>query len=352
MMGAVRPQAIDNQVDMGQHWSEGAHSASLMLDACKAWWAYCNASPTRGPRRFAAFMWHSAKRARAQLGWLHQLDACDATRLAVRTDPQLYERWLRPYLNRHLSPEARQHWIADHWRFVMRQLPQRLRDKLLLGHDLRIASLPLRDGDVAFVHVRKPADTSTGELGLFLLDSEKRVLASCALVMAGHTAVIGDLRGPWHFMGAEPVRRFTRESHGVRPKDLLLAFVRALGVQQGWTGIRSVSASAQVVATTRDPEAYDKYWREHGGVLNGDGCFDLPCQTMARALHSVPSRKRAAHRRKQQFREDACRLFLRSFQTTFQSLENVATNVAAPGNANIKAAATMPLMPLAAQAGA
>lgn len=303
-------------------WSQGAHSCFLVLQATRAWWRYCQASPMRGAQRFAAFAWRAGTSPQLHLDWLHVLDRDADMRLAAASDPSLLERWQRPFAARSLTDIQRLRLLDEHFAFVTRHFPPRLREKVLKGHDLRLATLPLRDGDVAYLHVRKSMEAATGELGLVLLDAGKQVLASCALTLHRQGALIGDMRGSWRHLGKDAVRRFTRESHGTRPKDLLLSVVRALGRHYGWTSLRAVAAAGSVSPSDRDAHAHDAFWRAHGGELRSDGCFDLSCTPAQRAIGTWPSRRRAARHRKLRFREDVCRLVLRSFDGPFHALSS------------------------------
>ncbi|TBR39337.1 MULTISPECIES: DUF535 family protein [Dyella] len=338
----------DKGMDMEPRWSQGAHACFLVLQTARTWWRYCNASPTRGVRRFASFAWHALRSPQSQLSWLDELDSDASTRLAVAHDPTLLERWHRPFGARGLQRPERQKLLQDHLRFVTNRFPQRLREKVLKGHDLRLASIPLRNGDLAYLHVRKPIESTTGEMALFLLDHEKHVLATCALTLHVDGALIGELRGAWAFMGADAVREFTRESHGNRPKDLLLHVVRALGRHYGWSSLRVASAAAQVTNHHRSPALYDGYWQSHGAVLGEDGCFRLSCQEHRRPDAALPSRRRGARRRKHQFRDDVSRQVMRSFIWAGPDTEGAAT--ARQGNIDTSVAAWLPGLPATAGA--
>jgi hypothetical protein len=250
-------------------------------------------------------------------GWRRLLASSPALREAAVADPRLYERCHAPYVSRRFPRRARYRIVEAHYRFLAeRFFPARLRRKLLKGHDVRVATLRLRHGEAAYLHLRRPGLGLAGELGLFLLAGDKRVLSSCTITFGGAEGVlIGAMQGSWAFMGRQPIRAFTRAAHGLRPKDLLLSLVQALAVFYGFERLRAVGNAAHPLAGTGLVRAdYDAFWRERGGWLGADGCWVLPLVRPSRDPATVASKRRAARRRREQFREEACAAFLKAFR--------------------------------------
>ena len=70
---------------------------------------------------------------------------------------------------------------------------------------------------------------------LSLIDHEGLQISYVAFsfIDAGKAIVIGCLQGAPNHAGLDVVRELTRQCHGLRPKNLLLSMVRALGVAFG-----------------------------------------------------------------------------------------------------------------------
>jgi uncharacterized protein VirK/YbjX len=242
---------------------------------------------------------------RRQAMWLGLVGRSRAMRDAAEVNPRLYERWQTHYISREFDLAARARVVDAHYRFVAREFPERLRNRLLKGHDVRLATLPLGGGEMAYLHARAPESESTGEMGLYLLNADKEVISSCAITFAGTDGLlVGAMRGSWAYLGRGAIARFSRATGGVRPRDLLLAVVRALATYYGIDRVRGVSRTAHPLdrragVTTA---AYDRFWRRHGGVPGQDGCFDIP-----RIAASSGRAERDA------FRREACEVTLRSF---------------------------------------
>jgi uncharacterized protein VirK/YbjX len=242
---------------------------------------------------------------RRQAAWLDLVGGSRAMRAAAELNPRVYERWQTHYISREFDLTTRARMIDAHYRFVAREFPERLRNRLLKGHDVRLATLPLGDGEMAFLHARAPESESTGELGLYLLNADKEVISSCAITFAGVDGLlVGAMRGSWAYLGRGAIARFTRATGGLRPRDLLLAVVRALATYYGIDRVRGVSRSAHPLdrragVTTA---SYDRFWRRHGGVPGAGGCFEIPCLGVS-----------SGRAERDAFRREACEVTLKSF---------------------------------------
>nr|WP_269447976.1 DUF535 family protein [Luteibacter rhizovicinus] len=242
---------------------------------------------------------------RRQAAWLGLVGGSRAMRDAAELNPRVYERWQTHYISRKFDMVMRARVIDAHYRFVAREFPERLRSRLLKGHDVRLATLPLGGGEIAYLHARTPENESTGELGLYLLNADKEVISSCAITFAGTEGVlVGAMRGSWAYLGRGAIARFSRATGGLRPRDLLLAVVRALATYYGIDRVRGVSRGAHPLdrragVTTA---SYDRFWRRHGGVAGEGGCYEIPCLGVS-----------SGRAERDAFRREACEVTLKSF---------------------------------------
>ena len=285
----------------------------LLWRSFRGRWDLGHAHSARRIRGYVRYASQSVAHLPRQLAWLRLLDSADAMRQAVRADPGLYGRWHQPFMSRELGADTRQRILEAHYRFVIERFPPRLREKLLRGHDVRIGTLRLRDGTPTHLHLRKPAVRAMGELGLYLVSNDKEVLSSCTFTFGGQEGLlIGAMQGAWSFLGREPIRTFTRGSGGVRPKNLLFTLLRVLARLYGIERLRGVSKAAHPFAAHIQSD-YDGFWRENGGILGEDGFYELPRFGARRPVRTLPSKRRAARRRREQFLDEARSVFLRAF---------------------------------------
>ncbi|MEM5315363.1 DUF535 family protein [Paraburkholderia sp. JHI869] len=112
-------------------------------------------------------------------------------------------------------------------------------------------------------------------------------------------ALIGGLQGP---AGAqqERVREATRECDGLRPKAAVMEAIGNFCAMARVDALTGVTQKTHVSAATaiRFSADYDGFWRELGGV-EVDGRFVLPLRPYHRDISEVPSKRRAAFRRRQ-----------------------------------------------------
>lgn len=302
-----------------QDWLDEAASAGvpragalLLLRSFQGRWDLGHTPTPHQVPGYLRYAHHSLLQLPRQLAWLRFLDSSEAVRQAVRADPGLYGRWHAPSISRELDAAARLRILEAHYRFLLERFPPRLRDKLLRGHDVRIGALRMRDGELVYLHLRKPAVRAMGELGLYLLTADKEVLSSCSFTFGGEEGLlIGAMQGSWSFLGRKPIRSFTRGSHGVRPKDLLLTLMRVLSRLYGIERLRGVAQAAHPFAAHIHAD-YDSFWRENGGVRGEAGLYELPRFGTRRPVRLLPSKHRAARRRREQFLDEARAVFLRA----------------------------------------
>ncbi|MGF6492606.1 uncharacterized protein VirK/YbjX [Luteibacter sp. 621] len=252
------------------------------------------------------YLWRTLRAFPRQAAWLRLVGRSRDMREAAEVNPALYERWQPHYISRRFDLVERARIIESHYRFVSREFPERLRLRLLKGHDVRLATLPLGNGQLAYVHARAPESEQCGELGLFLLNADKEVISSCAITFAGTEGLLlGAMRGSWAYLGRAAIAGFTRATGGLHPRELLLAVVRAMATYYGIERIRGVSAGSHPL-DRRDgvtPTAYDRFWRRHGGVAGAAGCYEVPVQ-------GLPTGRPV----RDAFRREACEVVIKAFQ--------------------------------------
>ncbi|MBB3225651.1 hypothetical protein FHW69_000241 [Luteibacter sp. Sphag1AF] len=289
----------------------------LQLEALASRWRQLDASVSTA-RRLAAlgrYTLRTLAAPRKQLGWLRFLHATPAMRQAVRTDPRLYDRWHRDYICTTFTREERRQAVSAHYRFMLQRFPARLNEKLLKGHAVRLATLVLDTGELAHVYLRQSHSGQAGELDLFVVNADKEMLASCVMTFAGKQGlIVGAVSGSWAYMGHEPVHRFIQGSHGVRPRHLLISLLRTMARAQGIDRIRGVSRRAlpNLRRDLPDEYAYDRFWIEHGGVRDPEGCFEIPRDEPTPDPVVASSPRGVPRHLRESFRDDACALMMRT----------------------------------------
>lgn len=263
------------------------------------------------PERRLSYLLRTLTAFRRQARWLGLLGGSRVMRAAAELNPRLYERWQKPYISPDFDLATCARLVEAHYRFIAREFPERLRDRLMKGHDVRLATLPLGDGEMAYLHARAPENETTGELGLFLLNGDKEVVSSCAITFGGPDGlIVGAMRGSWAYLGRGAMSRFSRATGGLRPRDLLLAVVRALATYYGIDRVRGVARAAHPhdrragVSTA----SYHRFWRRHGGLPGDGGCYEIPRLVLA-----------SGSAQRDTFRREACELAMRAFITPQKS---------------------------------
>ncbi|WP_130619273.1 VirK/YbjX family protein [Dyella amyloliquefaciens] len=288
----------------------------------------------RGPfhKRLVAglkYIARSAHMARRQSAWLGELYGSPRMSALVAHDPRLHERWHHHYINRRLGHARRLAVIRSHYRYAFGNLPRALTEAVYLHGHFNLGTLVLKDGSELLLELRRPLGRSReGELALCLANVQGQLLSSATFSIAddGHTLLIGCLQGASAELGREAVRELTKQSYGLRPKNLLFSLLLAFGSFTGARQVRGVSNLAHPFAGEADKikADYDGFWEECQGVLEADGFFALPVIEPVRDEAQVESKHRSAFRRREQLRRDACAQLLAALRGQPQALPQAA----------------------------
>ncbi|MGY3041182.1 uncharacterized protein VirK/YbjX [Rhodanobacter sp. TND4EL1] len=259
----------------------------------------------------------SARSARLHAAWLNFIYGSPLMSAMLAHDPRLLERAQHHYINRHMGQVRRYAVIADHYRSVTAVFRPDICEAIYLGGRYPLGTLRLKDGSALEIELRRPTGRGReGELCLCLADAQGELLSSMIFSIAdgGRTLLLGCMQGAAAGLGREAVRELTRQSYGLRPKNLLLSLLRAFAQRYGIERMRGVANAAHPFAGQADKikADYDSFWLECEGVLDREGFYELPVGEPVRDAALVVSKHRSAFRQREALRRDACILLLNS----------------------------------------
>ncbi|MDO8989437.1 MAG: DUF535 family protein [Sideroxyarcus sp.] len=144
-------------------------------------------------------------------------------------------------------------------------------------------------------------------LNLFINDQRFYSIAFTLGVEAGKPLVfVGALQGANASSAREVYRDITHALHGMRPHDFLMTAIKLLCVELGVSRMWAVSSDNHQHNSPyfggvhkeilRIP--YNKVWLEHFGVPLDNGFYDIPTAVRYKEMSEIPTRKRAAYRRR------------------------------------------------------
>ncbi len=276
-------------------------------------------------RAFAAgkYSLRCALRWRLQSAWLGFLYGNPAMTAMLGRDPRLLERPQHAYINRRLSAVRRYAIVESHYRQMFAHWPAALVERIYKGDGASLGRLTLKNGSEVELRLTVPTGRGReGELALYLLNAQGQALSSIIFTLAddGRSLLLGCLQGAAAGLGREAVRDFTRQSHGLRPKNLLLSMLYALAAWSGEMRLLGVGNEAHPFAGQADKikADYDGFWQECLGEPNGEGFYILPAQELPRDESQVESKHRSAFRRREALRAQACSLLVAALDTAEQ----------------------------------
>jgi uncharacterized protein VirK/YbjX len=238
--------------------------------------------------------------------WKRYVQAHPVLRDLAPAFPRIVHKIYRPYLSNHLNCRERVAALMGHYTAI---------GDARLGHVVRRAALvPValaefsgKSGAGVSLHLSAISVAHReGELAL-LLSSQGQTIYTLSFSLLRHEGALhialGGLQGLRASDGAAVIRRLTRELHGCRPKNFMVAVLRQLGACLGCDKLVLVSNRNRIVVnwrrSARISSDYDATWHELKALPRDDGNFELPCQAAAsRDIESVPAHKRSEMRKR------------------------------------------------------
>lgn len=277
---------------------------------------------------------------RHQRDWLAFLQSHHLLRATVRRHPRVQERHQHPYLCLGLDTAGRLKVLRNHYLAALRHLHPEAYAEIYTGDGLLCGPFALRQARQFQVRISACSGVECeGELRVALVDTASgRDISHAAMSLTdrGRTLIVGCLQGARGEGNREVVRDFTRESHGLRPKNLLLSiiYVIAEGMRARVLGVSSKAHPLQGRQGFVAP--YDDFWQENGGSLDDAGFYLLPEREAIRHESAVESKHRAAFRRREALRQSVCTtlseaLFRRGYPDIERALDKLLSAKASPG---------------------
>jgi uncharacterized protein VirK/YbjX len=222
----------------------------------------------------------------------------------AKAQPQLFLKVQLPYINRHYRAARRMEILRAHYDFLRDRMPEKLRQRLLLGEPLTLARWAMSTGIYSLRLGITSKYWQEGELQLDLFhEGAQRALVFMHCSVSGRSEIaIGCLQGakpvedPTQISNQELISAFKRDMHGLRHKGLLVFALRRLAQAWSLQSVRAVSAQGQLWGV-RVQADYNTFWTDEGGVLAPDGMFDLPL---------APEAKERVRQRSKYERRDQC----------------------------------------------
>lgn len=275
-----------------------------------------HSSRWRGFNAATTYIARSVLHWREHAAWLAFLESPAMAGLAM-IDRTLTERYQHRYMNRHWSMMQRLAATHAHYAFAVRRFPSELFDSLYWQREVLVGRVILRDGSGLSLLLKAPTLRGReGELSISLTDDYGLQIsyATISFVDDGRTVIIGCLQGAANNAGRDAIRELTRQSHGLRPKNLLLSMIRSLADSLGAERILGIGNEAHPFASRKKIKAdYDAFWLENDGVAVEQGFYAMPVREPERCASTVESKRRSEFRRREALRQEACALLVSAF---------------------------------------
>ncbi len=171
------------------------------------------------------------------------------------------------------------------------------------SNGLTLANIELKSGEFAQLKLTYSHFPREGDLSIHLLNEEgKEIYLISFSFGAERQLYLCSLQGPATEDSTELVKIITKQTHGLRPKNLLMSAVYSVAAFFGTTEILGISNQAHI-KSQHLKSSYDNFWAECGAELTKTGWFKLPSQEPTRDIELVKSQHRSAFRKREALRE-------------------------------------------------
>jgi uncharacterized protein VirK/YbjX len=234
---------------------------------------------------------------------LEQLDASSPLGGLLAEHPETIGNLIWPYQCAAWDAKTRFSRISGHLD-TLEKLPGL---KLADSEKIVFADLSSLSDDTALMIDYSPWLAREGHLTLSLFKGDFRAF-TVAFSLFNHPQTelfIGGIQGRKNDDDILALYRdFTKDFHGLRPRDFLLEMLRLFAVSHG---VQHIYAVADEYRISRHPyfakkEAngllYNDVWLDRGGARVAETHFELPLAGTRRDLDQVPAKKRAMYRRR------------------------------------------------------
>jgi len=257
-------------------------------------------------RELAKIRLRALLHARQTPAWLHLLNSHPAFSEYVRACPRFVYKVYRPYISNALDAGQRLAAIRAHYEFIFRRGLGQLAARAANG-PVPLAEAPGKSGLPYRIELRTVNICDReGDLVLQLVQDGKTLYTTAFSIAPrdGQAAIsIGCIQGGKTEDAREAIRAATRDLHGLRPKQLMVALVRQLAFDYGCARVLMVSNRNRVtykaIRNGRVLADYDQLWEELGARRRADGDYEMEATALAAPdMESIPSKKRAEARRR------------------------------------------------------
>lgn len=245
--------------------------------------------------------------------WLEYLSNQSQLEPILIAHPWLIERIHRPFLKATLTRQQRLQALIEHYQVCVKigWIPLFYH---LAQNNIEIAKWQGKKNTYQLQIAYTSRFGKEGEWTLHLYENQTRLYTVAFSFQQPENPYlfIGCLQGPTGAVSKNLVRQTTRDLHDWRPRDLMLETIRQIAVQAKLQHIGLVRTQDHVYRHARSRFKkrntdtawsfdYDLWAKEQNAVSNQD-YWILPVQTHHRTIESLPSKKRAAARRREALR--------------------------------------------------
>lgn len=170
----------------------------------------------------------------------------------------------------------------------------------LTHRGILLGQVTMKDGSKLSARLSCSLYPREGDLDISLwVNKQEKVYSLSFSATTEGTLYLAGLQGG----RGELIKQVTRQSYGLRPKNLLMALIWQFARSYKLSRILGINNQNQVKSRYLK-SSYDIFWEECGAEEQHDGWFVLPEQEPIKDIESVKSSKRAEFRRRMALRDE------------------------------------------------
>lgn len=261
-----------------------------------------------------------AKKHQSEIRYLQQKIEPNVLKSILNVNPLFFEKVLEPFLTYPSSIKDNIDTLISHHHFLSHQLNHDAKEKLYVGNKVGITLLEFEVREQPFKVILSfdSGFKREGSLTLKLIDKNNLTFYAITFVIKDadqRLLIIGGLQGPASSdENRATIKLLTRGLHGLRPKDLMIKFIKMIAETWKVNHILAITNNSHVYQAKRRKRHrvkanYDDYWETLNATKFSSEFIELDCIDPRKPIEEVTQSKRTMYRRRYEWLDNTIEVF-------------------------------------------
>lgn len=252
----------------------------------------------------------------------------------LKINPSFFEKVIEPFLKTPSSVKENIETLISHHQFLFKNLNDSALEKLYIANNIGITLLEfeIKNHHFKLMLSFDIGFKREGSLTLKLLKENNHTFYSITFVIKNNkqrSLIIGGLQGPVsNDENRALIKILTRGLHGLRPKDLMIKFVRMVALTWQVNHILAITNDSHIYQAkyrkrNRVKADYDQYWESINATKFSNEYVELNRLDPRKPIEEVTQSKRTMYRRRYEWLDNTTEIFTKKLALKNEVMQNI-----------------------------